>query len=63
MNVTVKYEKGAVQFAERMLATRPTDDALASLAGALDGAISVDRSMMQVFRAYLKEKGLSEEWK
>ncbi|MGH9844834.1 MAG: hypothetical protein ACREEM_39460, partial [Blastocatellia bacterium] len=41
MNVTVKYERGAIKFVERMLATRPADDDLARLAGALDGAMVI----------------------
>lgn len=36
--ITVKYELGAAEFAEKLFGFRPADAALASLAGALDGA-------------------------
>jgi hypothetical protein len=36
--ITVKYELGAAEFAEKLFGFRPADDDLASLAGALDGA-------------------------
>jgi hypothetical protein len=47
MNITVKYERGAIKFAERMLATRPRNDDLARLAGALDGAtVEINQAMV-----------------
>ena len=36
--ITIKYELGAAEFAERIFGFRPANDALAYLAGALDGA-------------------------